>query len=125
MVNIRLDVGRSRLWIWGHANAAPYGQDTVCAAVSTITLLAGMAAQRWEKQGWLKSPLRMSIAPGCALIICRPKRRYRRRIARLFTHWGMGLGLLARQFPQFINYTEKGGISHGSRNQRDSRDGDT
>ena len=39
----------------GHANTAPYGSDTVCAAVSALTHLLYFAAKELDEEGLLSS----------------------------------------------------------------------
>lgn len=77
----------------GHAGAGPYGQDPVCAAVSSL-ILAFSSRQRelGEPAGALR--------PGCAVLSYRPEAPEQRAGAELVLS---GLRLLAGLYPECIS----------------------
>lgn len=79
--------------IVGHANAAPKGQDIVCAGVSAMvgTLLENLHAERIE-------PLDARIVPGDVEIRCKSTRKAR----RLFRYFRCGILRLAKDYSEFI-----------------------
>lgn len=97
--------GRFSLSAHGHANYAPYGQDLICAAVSA--LLHGLYdyVNQIEKQGLLKEKARGQLERGNGYISVFPIRRGRRQTEGAFELAGQVLGLLARHYPENIQFS--------------------
>ena len=77
----------------GHAGAAPYGEDLVCAAIST--LLCTLAAQLEKTGGYAR------LEPGFATL--RAERT--KQAAAAFAFAETGLRLLAAQYPRHLQLT--------------------
>lgn len=86
--------GRWGIAARGHAQAAPRGQDIVCAAVSVLLDTYAAAAQDLDAQ------LRLRQAPGRMEIeICSLPRRHRRQMDALRTAILIGLERVATAYP--------------------------
>lgn len=94
--------GRFRLTIRGHGGLAPYGQDLLCAAVSTLALTAEQLVWAQYRRGSLQSPPETVLEPGHARIVLRPKVESRTPVRRQLHVICMGLRLLEEAFPHHV-----------------------
>ncbi|MBR6548089.1 MAG: ribosomal-processing cysteine protease Prp [Clostridia bacterium] len=113
MVQIDLDVKGCRLRVQGHAGTAPYGQDLVCAALSALTLSVAENVKCAHTKSRLKMPPRIAVGEGECLVTCQPKRRYRTALREQFDQWAVAFALMARLFPERIQFRKKGANAHG------------
>lgn len=96
---ITVDLDGTTLSIQGHAGAAPYGQDLVCAAVSALAYALATRLTELEQQDALKEPPVIRLLSGNALISAVPKEAYIRELAEAFRVVAGGLHLLAEYYP--------------------------
>lgn len=89
-----------RLEMEGHAGAGPYGEDTVCAALSMLS----MALERRAAECAERCFPSVSRAPGRFLIVCRPEADERERCLERFETVAAGLALLAEERPEFVSF---------------------
>ena len=91
---------RAECWelrLSGHAGAAPYGQDLVCAAVTALVCALASYVSAQE----LKEPPVLRLEPGDARIIARGA-----HLAPAFETVISGLRLLAREYPENVAVEE-------------------
>lgn len=100
---IRVEYSREGLWVSveGHAQSGPFGQDLVCAAVSSLAVTLAESIRAMDKEGKLKNACR-ELGRGCARLGCEPKYRFRREAEAVFETVIRGLVCLGRVYPGFI-----------------------
>ena len=102
MISIQLDVEGMRLEIDGHANAAPKGEDMICAAVSTLAYTLAYNLELMLN----KSEYTAEMDDGHALIEARPHPIQNpiqaEKCMDLFMTIGNGLCMLAGEYDQHI-----------------------
>lgn len=94
-----------RMTLSGHAGAAPRGKDLVCAAASILACTLGQTALQLHREGQLKTPPRVQLAPGCARIetfeACPAAET-------AFFTVRTGCGLLAGSYPKYVRLETEG-----------------
>lgn len=99
MISIIYDRSVPSIYLTGHANSAPFGQDLVCASCSA--LVYGLyAAVRKEARG----PYRAKIEKGKAEISCE---RANKRVRAIFDGYAEGFKVISRSENKFVSYEEK------------------
>lgn len=100
---IRVEYSRKGLWVSveGHAESGPFGQDLVCAAVSSLAVTLGESIRAMEKEGKLKNA-RRELDAGSARLSCEPKYRFRKEAVAVFETVIRGLSCLGWVYPRFI-----------------------
>lgn len=98
--------GSIHMVMWGHAGAAPRGQDLVCAGCSTLACTLGEAVERLYQQGMLRRYPRVEIKAGEAEIIALPKPAFFQEVMMLFWLAETGIGLLNRNYPDYVSLEE-------------------
>ena len=96
---IRVSCGGTALSIQGHAGAAPYGQDLVCAAVSALVYALAQRLTELDQLGAFEESPVVKLQSGQAEIIAAPKRKYAATVAEDFRLVQSGLKLLAKHYP--------------------------
>lgn len=102
---IRAFCDGTTLSLQGHAGAAPYGQDLVCAAVSALVYALAQRLTELEKQGLLETPPRIRLASGDAEITAVAKAPYEQKVAEDFHLIESGLRLLQNHYPDQLKLT--------------------
>ena len=64
--------GSIHMTLKGHAKAAPYGEDLICAAATMLAYTVAQAVQFMYEQGKLKKKPKISIREGNVTIIATP-----------------------------------------------------
>jgi uncharacterized protein YsxB (DUF464 family) len=90
------------LEVRGHAGAAPYGSDVVCAGVSALCYCLARNLEAEEGRGCVEGVF-CAFRPGEAVLRCRKSRAGR----ALFTYAVRGLELMAAQYPRFVELERK------------------
>ncbi len=95
----------NKVKIIGHAGSAPYGEDLVCAAVSALVYTLAANAAMLRDDGYTRRII-TKIEPGNSEIDIIPKRRYKNSTALVVSTVCVGFGLLAKQYPEYIQFRE-------------------
>ena len=90
------------LTLQGHAGAAPYGQDLVCAAVSGLVYALAQRVTELEALGALKQPPVVELASGNARVCVAPKEHYAVAVREDFRLVESGLRLLQMHYPEWV-----------------------
>lgn len=104
MVKITWYRPQNRVTVVGHANAAPKGEDLVCAAVSALTYTLAANALELKQEGVVKCET-VTLKEGHSEVQIYPKRIFKRRAERAISAVCLGFELLARQYPEHVAYT--------------------
>lgn len=96
-----------QLTIEGHAEAAPKGEDIVCASVSAIWHTLAANAMCWKDHGYLMD-LRMQEIEGYCKLSWVPRSRYRNILSTIAAAIVLGLEELANSYPEFIEFHRLG-----------------
>lgn len=113
MTKARMNWGKLRLEMSGHAGAAERGKDIVCAAESMLTqaLLQTLLEMNDEKKLWMEWT--GSAAAGYLKMEAAPVEEYRAEVRACFRMCITGLRMLAEKYPEHIKLTEEGN-EHGN-----------
>ena len=95
------------LRVSGHAGYGRRGEDTVCAAVSSLIHGLVSYVNLLERQGLARSPTKTAAEPGWAWIYLCPEPQAMDNAAGAFALAGRTLALLGENFPGNIQLTEK------------------
>lgn len=98
MIRVEYDAPALRLWVEGHAQSGPPGQDLVCAAVSGLTVTLAEALRQMESQGRGAAELR--IGSGSAFLAFRPEAEHQKEARIRMETVFLGLRLLGEKFPR-------------------------
>ena len=97
----------NRVTIRGHARSAVYGQDLICAAVSTLALTLRSNIQYLTESGFVvKSMTRLE--EGFADLSCLPKPNFRNSVKQVFMSVCVGFQILGTEYPDYISYRVEG-----------------
>ena len=86
------------LSVTGHARAAPYGQDIVCAGISTLVQTLAVSAEALATDD-----LNVSLEPGEAFISW--AREPTKELSLLIDSFALGCSLMADSYPDYIQIT--------------------
>ena len=103
MITVRYDPRRFRLLIRGHAGAAPYGQDLVCAAASVLALTLAEHVKRLREEG-SAADTRICLTGGSAAIACTPNPGHGKEVKQVFRTVCTGFEVLQRLYPEYIRF---------------------
>ena len=87
----------------GHAGAGKKGSDPICAACSMLALLLAENLEQMAKQGWLKE-LHLCLESGNGSFSCIPAPGAEGGAALLFGSVAEGFRLLAKKYPQWVEF---------------------
>ena len=96
-----------QLTIEGHAEAAPKGEDIVCASVSAIWHTLAANAMCWKDHGYLMD-LRMQEIEGYCQLSFVPRAKWKNLLATIAGAIVLGLEDLARRYPEHIEFRRLG-----------------
>lgn len=94
--------GSFRLRLRGHAGAGAPGRDLVCAGASTLTHTLAEAVRRLEEAQMLAQAPKLTLQPGYAHIIARPREDCWQIAAIAFWTAEMGFATLAQGYPENV-----------------------
>lgn len=98
--------GSLHMVMWGHAGAAPKGQDLVCAGASVVACALAEGMEMAYEQGMLRRYPRIVLQAGKAEVIALPKTAFFRDVLMLFWMAEVAMNLLGREFPQNVSLEE-------------------
>ena len=107
-VNRPKDTNRITLKIQGHAEQADIGQDIVCASCSILAYTVAQLVKNAEALGDLKTPAKIQLEKGDAIISCKPTNEAYETILGIFMFAEVGYKLLAHNYPKFVELTTFG-----------------
>lgn len=107
MIKITYYLKYHQVTIEGHAQAAPKGEDLVCAAVSALWHTLAANAMVWKDQGYLMD-LRIKEIEGYAQVSYAPKSKWANILGAITGGICIGLEILARDYPEHITYQRMG-----------------
>jgi len=86
----------------GHAQAAPKGEDLICASATMLAYTVAQAVQFMFEQGQLKREPKISIRNGEATIIATPVEDYYPETLHTFWVAQCGIHVLAHNYPDYV-----------------------
>ena len=94
--------GSIHMTIKGHAQAAPKGEDLICASATMLAYTVAQAVQFMHEQGQLKKKPKIAIKDGEATIIATPKEEAYAEALHTFWVAQCGIHVLAHNYPQNV-----------------------
>lgn len=98
----REDDGSVHLKVKGHANAAPKGEDLICASASMLVYTVAQAVTFMHDQGYLEEPPKIKMREGKASVSAKPKEDYRAEVLHTFWTAQCGAHVLAKNYPKYV-----------------------
>lgn len=86
----------------GHADAAPRGEDTVCAAASILAYTVAQEITDLRTEGKLRRKPTVRLGPGSAVLTCKPTKGAYAEALHTFKVAQTGYRLLAANFPDHV-----------------------
>lgn len=106
MITVRFyqkpDKGSIHMTMKGHANAAPKGEDLICASATMLAYTAAQAVQFLFESGKLKCKPKISIRDGEATVIATPTEDAYAETLHTFWVAQCGIHVLAHNYPQCV-----------------------
>lgn len=93
----------NRLAMTGHAGAADYGHDLVCASASMLAYTLAVNVANMADHGQVRQPI-TKLSDGEAEISCNPKSNLKNTVTLVFDTICAGFELLANEHPENITY---------------------
>ena len=94
--------GSIHMTLKGHANAAPKGEDLVCASATMLAYTVAQAVQFLDEQGMLKKKPKISLKEGSATIIATPTEEGYAMVLHTFWVAQCGIHVLQHNYPQNV-----------------------
>lgn len=113
MTEARMDWGRMRITVEGHANAAKAGEDIVCAGISMMVNALAGALEEAQERGRTTFTYERDDRAGRARIQANPKMGSMAEIKAYFRMCVKGLKMVQAEYPKYIRVREEignGGI---------------
>ena len=95
--------GSIHMTLKGHAQAAPYGEDLICASATMLVYTVGQAVTFMYEQGQLEEKPRVSIREGKAIVVAKPKEEYFAEALHTFWVAQCGAHTLACNYPEAVS----------------------
>lgn len=92
----------------GHANAAPEGEDIICAAVTSHAREIEAAANVMYQDHWLDRPPVARVDKGNVKIRLHPKKPFLELIFYMLQMPMLGIENLEREYPEYVTLTKFG-----------------
>ena len=105
MIKVCYDKKQSRLTLQGHADFAPHGSDTVCAAATILCHTLSQAVAEHCQKKRARDPV-LILRPGFAEIACTPRFPHKRRVKNTFHELCLGFALLAEHSPENLTFSK-------------------
>lgn len=96
------DNGSIHMTLKGHAQAAPKGEDLVCASATMLAYTVAQAVRFLHEQGMLKKKPKINIGEGSATIIATPTEEGYAPVLHTFWVAECGIHLLQHNYPQNV-----------------------
>lgn len=94
--------GSIHMTIKGHSQAAPKGEDLICASATMLAYTVAQAVQFLHEQGQLKKKPKIHIEDGEATIIATPTEEAYAEVLHTFWVAQCGIHVLAHNYPQNV-----------------------
>lgn len=94
--------GSIHMTLQGHAKAAPYGEDLICASATMLAYTVAQAVQFMYEQGKLRKKPKISLREGRATIIATPNEEDYAEALHTFWVAQCGIHLLAHNYPRNV-----------------------
>ena len=94
--------GSIHMKLQGHANAAPKGEDLVCASATMLAYTVAQAVKFLHEQGMLKKEPKISLREGSATIIATPTEEGYAPVLHTFWVAQCGIHVLQHNYPQNV-----------------------
>ena len=94
--------GSIHMTLKGHAKAAPYGEDLICASATMLAYTVAQAVQFMYENGKLKKKPKISLTEGNATIIATPNEETYAEALHTFWVAQCGVHVLAHNYPQNV-----------------------
>ena len=94
--------GSIHMKLQGHAEAAPKGEDLICASATMLAYTVAQAVQFLHEQGQLKKKPKIHIEDGEATIIATPTEEAYAEVLHTFWVAQCGIHVLAHNYPQNV-----------------------
>lgn len=94
--------GSIHMTLKGHAKAAPYGEDLICASATMLAYTVAQAVQFMYEQGKLKKKPKISLKEGNATIIATPNEDDYAEALHTFWVAQCGIHVLVHNYPQNV-----------------------
>ena len=94
--------GSIHMTLKGHAQAAPKGEDLVCASATMLAYTVAQAVQFMHEQGKLKKKPKISLKEGNATIIATPTEDGYAEALHTFWVAQCGIHVLQHNYPQHV-----------------------
>lgn len=104
MIQVRFYVNKGALClkVEGHAQAAPKGEDVVCAGASVLAATLADFAAIMNAHGELEKEPHINMRAGYASIKVTPKADTRGKMLLAFSVIATGMSAIARNYPAYI-----------------------
>ena len=109
MIEITYDFKGTELFVKGHANSAPMGEDLVCATVSGLTVALACTLKDAKRQEMLDD-LTIDLEDGNAHIKAVPKKGFERDVMIMFSTVFNGYDALSISFKDYVSFKPRVGI---------------
>ena len=86
----------------GHAQAAPKGEDLICASATMLAYTVAQAVTFMFEQGMLKKKPKIFIKNGEAVIVATPQDESRAEVLHTFWVAQCGIHVLVHNYPQNV-----------------------
>lgn len=94
--------GSIHMTLKGHANAAPKGEDLICASATMLAYTVAQAVQFMHEQGQLKKKPKIHIKDGEATVIATPTEDAYAEALHTFWVAQCGIHVLAHNYPGHV-----------------------
>ena len=94
--------GSIHMTLKGHADAAPKGEDLICASATMLAYTVAQAVQFMFEQGKLKKKPKISLKEGSATIVATPNEDDYAEALHTFWVAQCGIHVLAHNYPQNV-----------------------
>ena len=94
--------GSIHMTLKGHAEAAPKGEDLICASATMLAYTVAQAVQFMDEQDKLKKKPKISLREGNVAIIVTPKEEDYAEALHTFWVAQCGIHVLAHNYPQNV-----------------------
>lgn len=94
--------GSIHMTIKGHSQAAPKGEDLICASATMLAYTVAQAVQFLHEKGQLKKKPKIHIKDGEATIIATPTEEAYAEVLHTFWVAQCGIHVLAHNYPQNV-----------------------
>ena len=91
------------LKVKGHAKAAPWGEDLICASASMLVYTVAQAMTFMYEQGQLEEKPHIKIREGKAVVVAKPKEDYLAEALHTFWVAQCGAHTLACNYPEAVS----------------------